>query len=150
MNIEDILEMMGDVLDKALAVPFSGKKSMIDVEKMSNLINELHNNMPEEIRQARSVVAGKRKIEDDARHEADLIIKRAEERARQMISSQEITRLAQAKAEEIMLNAQQRSKELRNTTTDYVDNMLRKNEDMLARNLTEVKKARQSLRNSGR
>lgn len=150
MNIENILDMMGDVLDKAVAVPFSGKKSLIDVEKMSNLINDIHMNLPREVEHARSVVNDRKAILADARREADNITRRAEERAKQLVSNQEIVRMAQSRAEEIMLGAQQKSKELRHTTNDYVDNMLSKNEELLARNLADVKKARMALRSSGK
>jgi vacuolar-type H+-ATPase subunit H len=147
MKIENILDAMGDILDKSLTVPFSGKKSMIDVEKMSNLINEIHMSLPKEISEARSVINERKMLIADARREADTIIRKAEERAKQMVGQQEITRMAQSRAEEIMLGAQQKSKELRSTTNNYVDNMLAKNEEMLARGLTDVKKARAALRN---
>ena len=149
MNIEDILAMMDDVLDKAVAVPFS-RKSLIDVEKMNDLINDVRMNLPREIESARGVVQERKQLITEANREADKIIKRAEERAKQMISAQEITRLAQARAEEIMLNAQQKSKELRHTTNDYVDNMLEKTEGMFSRNLADVKKARAALRSANK
>jgi len=149
MGIEEILAMMDDVLDKAVAVPFS-RKSLIDVEKMNNLIHEVRMNLPREIESARGVVSERKQLLTEANREADKIIKRAEERAKQMISAQEITRLAQARAEEIMLNAQQKSKELRHTTNDYVDNILAKSEELSARNLAEAKKARAALRSAGK
>ena len=150
MNIEEILSMMDDVLDKAVAVPFSGKKSLIDVETMNNLIHETRMNLPREIEQARGVVTERKQLISDANREADRIIKKAEERARQMVASQEIVRLAQSRAEEIMINAQQKSKELHNTTKDYVDNMLAKTEELNKRSLEDVRKARQALRSSGK
>ncbi|MCL1881645.1 MAG: ATPase [Oscillospiraceae bacterium] len=150
MNIENTLDMMGDVLDRAVAVPFSGKKSLIDIEKMDSLIYEIRSNLPREIEQARKIVREAKSIENDARREADRIIRKAEERARELVKNQEITRLAQARAEEIMLAAQQKSRELRNTTNDYIDQMLAKNEELHAHSLSDIKKARMSIRNSGR
>ena len=150
MSIEEILEMMDETLDKAVAVPFSGKKSLIDVEKMHELIYEIRSNMPKEIEQARNLVSERKVIINEARGEADSIAKKAEDRAKQLVSQQEITRLAQARAEEIMLSAQQKSKELRHTTNDYVDNMLSKAEELLSRNLADIKKARAALKSTGR
>jgi len=149
MDIVDILAMMDEVLDKAVAVPFS-RKSLIDVEKMNALIHEVRLNMPKEFEEARNVVNERKQLVADANREADKIVKRAEERARQMVSAQEITRLTHAKAEEIMRNAQQKSHELRHTTNDYVDNMLGKTEEMFARNIADVKKARAAMRNAGK
>jgi hypothetical protein len=67
-----------------------------------------------------------------------------------MVSQQEIVRMAQTRAEEIMLSAQQKSKELRHTTNDYVDNMLAKTEELLAREHADIKKARIALRGGGK
>ncbi|MDR0222845.1 MAG: ATPase [Oscillospiraceae bacterium] len=150
MSIEEILEMMDETLDKAVAVPFSGKKSLIDVEKMHELVYEIRSNMPKEIEQARNLVGERKIIMNEARSEADAIIKKAEERAKSLVSHQEITRLAQSRAEEIMINAQQKSKELRHTTNDYVDNMLGKAEELLSRNLADIKKARMALKSTGK
>jgi len=149
-SIEEILEMMDEALDKAVAVPFSGKKSLIDVEKMHELVYEIRSNMPKEIEQARNLVSDRKLIISEARSDADAIIKKAEDRARVLVSQQEITRLAQARAEEIMVNAQQKSKELRHTTNDYVDNMLSTAEELLSRNLADIKKARLALKSTGK
>ncbi|MCL1904406.1 MAG: ATPase [Oscillospiraceae bacterium] len=150
MNIEEILSMMDDVLDKAVAVPFSGKKSLIDVEIMNNLIHETRMSLPREIEEAREVVATRKKLVNEAKAEAEKIIQRAEELARKMVASQEIVRLAQSRAEEIMVNAQNKSKELHNTTKDYVDNMLAKTEELNKRNYEDVKKARMALKGVGK
>lgn len=150
MNIEEILSMMDDVLDKAVAVPFSGKKSLIDIEAMNNLIYEVRANLPREIEQARGIVSERKQIINNAQKEADRIVKTAEERARQIVSTQDIVRASQARAEEIMINAQQKSKELRSTTKDYVDNMLLKSEEAYKKNLDDIRKARTALRNSSK
>jgi len=150
MNIEEILASMDEVLDKAVAVPFSGRKSLIDVETMNDLVNEIRLNLPREISQARDVVNERKSLVNDANTEADKIIKRAEERAKQLVSAQEITRMAQAKAQEIMIAAQQKSNELRNATNDYIENMLNKNEELLSRNISEIRKARTAYKNSGK
>lgn len=150
MNIEEILSMMDAVLDKAVPVPFSGKKSLIDVEAMNNLIYEIRVNLPREIVQARGVVSERKQLINDASKEAEKILKTAEDRAQQMISNQEIVRMARTKAEEILVNAQQKSKELHNTTKDYLEKMLSESEAMCRKNLEEVVKARSALKNPGR
>ena len=146
MNIEEILEMMDDVLDKSVAVPFSRGKSFIDVDRMNSLINEIRMNLPREVEQARKVVNERKTLISDANKEADEILKRAEARAKQMIASQEITRLAQARAQEIMEAAQNKSKELRHSTNVYLDDMLGRSEEVLGNGLSNIKKARQALK----
>ncbi|MCL2637872.1 MAG: ATPase [Oscillospiraceae bacterium] len=146
MSIEEILEFMDDTLDKAMQVPFSNKKSLVDVEKMRELVDEIRLNMPNEVKQARKLVQDRKTIVDEARGEADVIIKKAEERAKQLASQQEVTKLAQQRANEIMASAQAKSKELRSTTNDYIDNTLSKVEELLSHDLVNIKKARSALK----
>ena len=150
MNIEEILEMMDETLDKAMQVPFSNKKSLVDVDKLRELVEEIRLSMPNEIKQAKKLVQDRKVIIDDAKGESDTIIKRAEDRAKHLVSQQEVTRLAQQRANEIMASAQQKSKELRSTTNEYIDNTLSKVEELLSHDLVNVKKARSALKSAGK
>ena len=146
-NIDEILALMDGVLDKAVAVPFSGRKSLIDVETMNDLVNEMRQSLPVEITQAREVVSERKAYILEAEREAERIIKKAEERAAQMISSQEITRRADAAAKEMMQSAHHKANELRAATNAYIEEMLAKTEEPLIRSLTDIKKTRAALRN---
>ena len=148
MSIDEILEMMDDMLDKAVNVPFSNKKSLIEVEKMRGLIDEIRLNMPREIKQARDLVNDRKTILNDAKNEAAAILNKAEQRAAALISQQEIVRQATAKANEINAAAQSQTKELRDMTNKYVDNMLTKVEELLTNDIMDVKKARSALNNT--
>ena len=44
MTIDEILEMMDDLLDKAVSVPFSNKKSMVDAEQLREYIDGIRYN----------------------------------------------------------------------------------------------------------
>ncbi len=148
MSIDEILEMMDDMLDKAVNVPFTSKKSLIEVDKMRDLIDEIRINMPKEVKQARDLVNDRKTILNDAKNEAANIISRAEQRAAMLVSQQEIVRQANAKANELNATAQAQTKELRDLTNKYVDNMLTKVEELLSNDLIDVKKARNALKNT--
>lgn len=148
MNIDEILEMMDEMLDKAVNVPFSNKKSLIEVDKMRELIDEIRLNMPSEIKQARDLVNDRKNILNNAKNEAASIVSNAEQRAAMLVSQQEIVRQATAKANEINATAQEQTKELRDMTNKYVDNMLTKVEELLSNDLVDVKKARSALKNT--
>ena len=146
MSIEEILDMMDDMLDKAVNVPFTNKKSLIDVDKMRELIDEGRLNLPNEIKQARDLVNDRKTIINDAKNEAANIVSRAEQRAQSLVAQQEIVRQATAKANEINASAQAQTKELRDMTNKYVDNMLTKVEELLSNDIIDVKKARSALK----
>ncbi|MBQ9484105.1 MAG: ATPase [Ruminiclostridium sp.] len=148
MSIDEILELMDDMLDKAVNVPFSNKKSLIDVDKMRELIDEIRLNMPREIKQAHDLVNDRKAILNNAKNEAAAIVQRAEQRASALVAQQEIVRQATAKANEINAAAQEQTKELRDMTNKYVDNMLTKVEELLSNDIIDVKKARSALKNT--
>ena len=148
MSIDETLEMMDEMLDKAVNVPLTNKKSLIDVEKMRELIEEIRLNMPKEIKQARDLVNDRKTILNDAKNEASAIVAKAEQRAAALVSQQEIVRHATARANEINAAAQEQTKQLRDMTNKYVDNMLTKIEELLQNDIIDIKKARSALKNT--
>lgn len=150
MNIDDLLNLMEETMEEGTGVPFSGGKRMVDVDRMRDIIDEVRLNLPTEVRQAKAIVNDRADIISGAKREADAIIKKAEERARIMLSEQEIVRAAQVRATEIISGAQSQSREMRNTLTEYCENMLRATEEQLARSASEVKNVRTNLRQSAK
>lgn len=146
MNIDDILEMMDEILDKAPTVPFSGKKVVVESETLRDLINGVRLNLPQEIKQAKLIVKDRQIIISDAQKEADGIVRKAEERSKSIVANDEIVKQAKQKAAEILTQAQSKAKEIRNATNDYIERTLSQTEDLLAAELTDVKRTRQAIR----
>lgn len=150
MNIDELLDNMDEVLEDAFNLPFTGGKRMVDVDRVRELIDDIRLNMPGEIRQAKAIAQDRNNIIEKAKKEADMIVKRAEDRARTMVAQETIVKAAQQKATEILTSAQNRSREMRNTVTAYCENMLQHTEEQLDKSLTEVKTVRSTLRQSGK
>ena len=68
-SIEDLIEMLEDLIHDATRVPF-GKKSMVDVAKLNDIVSDMRLVLPTEIRQAQKVVEDKNRIIHDAEKEA--------------------------------------------------------------------------------
>ena len=150
MNIDEVLEMLDDLLDKAPSVPFSGKKSVVDADKIRDLLNEIRLSLPQEIKHAKLIVQDRQAIISDANKEAEGIVRRAEERAKAIISNDEITKLAKQKATEILTQSQGKAKEIRSATNEYIDNILNQTEELLTTSLVDLKKTRQAIRMTSR
>ena len=148
MNIEEILDMLDELLDKSWSLPLSGGRSVVDDEKIRELLDDVRLNLPSEIKQAKAIVADRADILATAKREADAVVRRAEDRARALIAQEEIIKQAQQKAAEILLQAQTKAKELRNASQDFSDDLLRQSEETLTKLLTEVRTTRQAMRNS--
>lgn len=144
-KVEELLEQIDDMMDKAWNVPFTGK-STVDVEKLRDILDEIRANLPSEVRQAKAIVSDRSDIIASAKEEAESIIRKAEERARAMVSQEEVVRQAQQKATELLNQSQAKSREIRKGAGDFAEDVLRKTEETLATRLGEVRQARQSLR----
>lgn len=148
MNVDELLDLMEETLEEGTAVPFTPGKRIVDVDRMRDIIDEVRNNLPEELRESKKIVNDREDIVKAARAEAEQIIKQAEERARGMVSEQEIVRRAQQKAVEILGTAQNQSKEISRSVTVYCEDTLKNTEEALARSINDVKNTRLNLRNA--
>lgn len=144
MTVEELLEQFDEVLDSGVKIP--GKKTIVDIEQIRAVIDDIRLNIPSEIKQARGIVADRADIITTAKHEADGIIRAAEERAKAMVAQEEIVKLSQEKAAEIIANAQAKSREMRKAAQDFVDDIMCRADEGLTANLAEVRKTRASLR----
>ena len=146
MSVEQIVDQIDDVLEKAFSFPLSGGKILVDGEEIRNLLDDIRLNLPKDIRQAERIVADRTQIISDAKREAETIVRVAEERAKAMVAKDEITREAQEKANEMMNQARQKSSEMRKAANDYVDDLMQRTDESIAMGLAELRKARQGLK----
>lgn len=144
MSIEELLEQFDEALDSGMKMP--GKRVVVNAESLRAVIDDIRLNIPSEIKQARGIVADRSDIITNAKREADSIIRGAEERAKAMVSQEEITKLAQEKAAEIIANAQAKSRDMRKAAQDFVDDLMKRTDEGLTANLSEVRKTRAALK----
>lgn len=144
MTLDELLEQFDEVLDSGIKIP--GKKTVVDIEKLRAVVDDIRLNIPGEIKQARGIVADRADIITTAKREADGIIRNAEERAKAMVAQEEIVKLAQEKATEIIANAQAKSRDMRKAAQDFVDTIMRNADESLTANLGEIRKTRAALK----
>lgn len=147
MNVEELLDLMEETLEEGTSVPFAATKRVVDVERCRDIIDEVRNNLPDELRDSKKIVSDREQIVRTAQQEADNIIKQAEERAQVLVSDQEITKRAQKAAVEIVNAAQNQAKELNRASATYCESILKNSEEVLARSVADIKNTRMNLRN---
>jgi len=150
MNIEEILDMMDDTLDKAWSLPMTGGRCVVDVEQMREMMDEIRINLPGEIKQAKNIVADRNEILRAAKAEAEQLVRRAEDRARVLVSQEAVLKEAQAKANELLSQTQSRTKEMKAAAQEFSDSRLRETEESLTRALADLRETRQKLKTTGR
>lgn len=150
MNVNELLDTIEDTLEESTSMPLSGGKRLVDVEKVRDYLDDIRVNLPGELRQAQQIVNDRAQIVDTANAQAQAIVKKAEERARILVSDAEIVKAAQQRAAEITAAAQSESRTLRQTVTDYCDNMLKTTEEAMVENAAQVKNVRANLRQNAK
>ncbi|MCR5815681.1 MAG: hypothetical protein K6F91_02225 [Ruminococcus sp.] len=166
MKIEDILKQMDQLLDEASSFPFTNKKQ-IDAEQMREYIDTLRYNMPAELQKAKDTEENKKKIIADANAQAEDLVNRAKEKAKQITSESELVKMAQAQADEIMANANSEAEEtikaanikaeqivmdaidkdtqIRKMLADDLDKTLTNAENVLTQNLEDVQRTKAAV-----
>ena len=148
MNVNELLDTIEDALEESAGMPLSGGKRIVDVGQIRDYLDEVRVNLPVELRQAQSIVSDRGQLIDSANAQAQAIIRKAEDRARVLVSEAEIVKAAQQRASEILSAAQSEARALRPSTTDYCDNMLKTTEETMSENAAQVRSLRANLRQS--
>ena len=148
MKVDDLILQLQDLVNDAKSMPFSGGKVLVSSDEIYDIIDQIQDAMPAEVRQAKNIIADRKQIIGEANRESENIIRAAEERRKIMLNQDELVKDAQAKAREILEEAKQKSAEIRKATNAYVDGVMKRTEESLTNQLNEVKKTRAGILNS--
>ena len=141
-GIEEIISTLYEMVQDARSVPFSGDKCAVERDRALDLLDELSNQLPDEIKQAKTIVESRSDVITSAKREAEHILKQAQLQAKQMVSHEAVYLEAQNQAAEMIKTAQDKIKELKQVTMDYVDDNMRRTEEEITATLAEVRDAR--------
>ena len=146
MTIDEILEMMDDLLDKAVSDPFSNKKSMVDAEQLREYIDGIRYYLPQEIKRAKEMVADRSVIITDANSQAEQIIKKAEERAKVLVSEEEVYKQAKAAADELVAQSRAMDASIKKAMVEKLDSILAESEKSILNALSQIKSMREAVK----
>ncbi len=141
-NIEDIISALYDMVQDARALPLGADKCILEREKVLDMLDEIIAQMPEELKQARTIVESRNELIGQARREAENTIRQAQDKAAKMIAEEEIYQEAKRQCQEMVLQTQTRMAELRKASNDYMDDALRRTEEAIAMSLEDVRDTR--------
>ncbi len=121
--VQELLAELESVIENGNTLPFSSK-SLIDPEEAIELIDEIRDTLPDELNEAKKIVSERKRILFAAQNEANRIKTEAEKKYKELLDTHEITRAANANANEIMRNANQSARTLKQGTQNYADKLL--------------------------
>lgn len=146
MRVEELINEIRDIVADAKTLPLSGGKVIVEGEKIYDILDEIQDTLPAEVRQAKNIVADRGQIIAEAKKEAEDIVRVAEERRKSLIDQSEIMRAAKAEATELLNEVKGKTAEMKKAANDYVENIMKRTDDAITAQLTELRKTRQNLR----
>ena len=145
MDIEQIMNEIEAKIDECKTIPIWGR-GIIDKDEILDMIQEMRNKFPEELKQAKWVKEERQRIINDAQKEAAAMIKNTEEKIAAMVNDHDVTQQAYAKANQIVDSAQQNSREIRLGANQYADDVLRALEEELIKTAEAIRANRNGSR----
>lgn len=147
MNVEELIDELDELVSNSWGI---GGRAMVDAGSIQEILDDLREALPQEIRQAKAIVADRTLIINDAKREAETIVRVAEERAKAMVAKDEIVRQAQVKANDLLTQSQTKAREMRRAANEYVDDLMKRTDELVTANLAELRKTRQNIKASQR
>ena len=145
-NIEDIIGSLYDMVQDARAMPLAADKCILERDRVLDMLDEIIAQLPGELKQSRTIVESRNELINQARREAEGIIRQAEEQARQMVTKEAIYAEAKKRSEELVGQTQNRINQLRKAGNEYMDDALRQTEETITKALNEVRDTRMKFR----
>jgi vacuolar-type H+-ATPase subunit H len=159
MDLAARLHQLEELVRDAKSMPLSSS-ALMNREEVLELLAEMREGLPEEIKQARWVVKDRDELLGKARYEAEAIVEAARQEQTRMARREEVVTRANQEAERITQEAEGDARKIRLDAEDYVDaklaqfeNVLRKLQEeaqgsarQLARTLDQVELGREKLR----
>ena len=141
-HIEEILGALYEMIQDARAVPLAADKCILDRDKALDMLDEVHAQLPAELKQSRAIVESRNELIGQARRESEAIIRNAAEEAAQLVSQQAIYQEAKRQCVEMVEQTKAQIAGLRKASNEYMDDALARTEEAIAQSLAEIKETR--------
>ncbi len=145
-HIEDIITVLYDTIQDARSMPLAADKCIVERDKVLDLLDEIIAQLPTELKESRSIVESRNELIGQARREAEMIVRQAQEQANQLVAQEAIYQEAQRRCHELVAQNQQRLAELRRVSNEYMDDALRQTEETIAKSLADVRDTRMKFK----
>ncbi len=141
-SIDQIIEEIEDYIESCKFQPLSSTKIIVNKDEIQELIADLRQKTPEEVKRYQKMISNKEAILADAHAKADTIISQAQIQKNELIKEHQIMQQAYAQANEVVTMAQKQAQDIMDQATNdaneirvgaiaYADSMLKAIEDLL-------------------
>jgi len=137
MDLAGRLQQLEELIKEAKSMPLSSSV-LVSREDVLQMVTDMQEALPEEIKQARWIVRDREDLLAKARAEGDRIITAAQEEQRRMALKEAVATRAEEEAEQILHDADERTQTMQREAEDYVDGKLAQFEISLRKILEEA------------
>jgi hypothetical protein len=125
MDILDLLDNLEETLRAGTPLPFTSRL-LIDEQQALDIIDQIRVAIPEDMKQARRLVAERDSIIAEANQEAERLLRDAEARLQERVSDHAVIRDAEERAEEVRLESLRAAQQMRREADTYALSSLSK------------------------
>ena len=125
-DVFKLIQELEEVIDSSSTGVFSSRKISIEKDFLMEKLNDIKIALPNQFKHADYVYKEKDKILDDAKAEAEDILEKTREYAKQKVSEHEITLIAEENAKRLEEESIAKAEELKEGARSYAVEMLKK------------------------
>jgi F0F1-type ATP synthase membrane subunit b/b' len=138
------IHQLEDMVRDAKSMPLSSS-ALLNRDEVLELIEQMKDSLPDEIKQARWIVKDREELLAKARRDAESMVDQAREEQLRLASHEAVVQRADEEGARILQEAQDDARRLRLEAEDYVDAKLAQLENALQRILEDIVASNQSL-----
>lgn len=120
MELAARLERLEELIREAKSMPLSSSV-LVNRDEVLEMIAELKEALPEEIKQARWIVRDRDELLGKARSEGERIVEQAHDEQLRMARKEDIVARATTEADRVVAEGEERARLMRSEAEDYVD-----------------------------
>ncbi len=144
MDITARLQQLEDIVRDAKSMPLSSSV-LINRDEVLEMLEQMQDDLPDEIKQARWVVKDREELLAKARAEGDKLVEQAREEQLRLAHQEAVVERAREEAQRLLDEADEQGRMMRSEGEDYVDAKLAQFEIALRRILEESQAATKGL-----
>ena len=123
-DVNRLIDMLYERVEDAKSPALKPNLSMVDRDEVLDLLDELRNQLPVELKRAQELLAAREKFVDEAKRDVERMMRQADLEA----------------------DAEDRSRQLCQVANEYAEDALARTEEAVQAALTEVKQSRSAFR----
>jgi vacuolar-type H+-ATPase subunit H len=120
MDLAGRLQQLEEIVREAKSMPLSSSV-LVNREEVLELLTQMQESLPEEIKQARWIVKDREELLAKARADGERIVEQAREEQRRLALKQEVAKRAEEEADRILTEAGDKAETMQHEAEDYVD-----------------------------